>query len=65
MSVYAHRYATDTVDDEGVTIMLDLCHKCAKVLSDLNQIDGRVYCPTVDYHEGYQCDRCDRRIALS
>jgi transposase len=63
----AHRYPhLNELDDEGVDVSSDLCKPCAKVLDAEDVIDIRnpMFCPNVDYDEGYTCDRCGRRIAL-
>jgi len=61
----AYRYATDDTDIEDVSILLDLCHRCATQAHRHGEPLYRAAAPSVEWDEGYRCDRCDRRITLS
>jgi hypothetical protein len=62
---HAHRYATLDIDEEGVTISVDLCRRCAASTRWQDEIDGRMFCPPVPLEEDYRCDGCNIHIHLS
>ena len=59
----AYRYATNLVDQDGVTVCVDLCRRCADGVLVMD-IDGPIDAPEVDIVEGYVCDECGRNISL-
>jgi hypothetical protein len=61
----AYRYATADTDGSDVTVMLDLCHRCAAQERDHGTALDRADAPSVEWDDEYRCDRCDRRITLS
>ena len=58
----AYRYATSNLDEDGVTVCVDLCDACA---AEADDIDGPITAPNVNYIEGYRCDGCGCRVSLN
>lgn len=62
-AVIADRYyLLDIVDDEGVSVTLNLCRHCARQLRE--NIDGPCISPPITVEDDYRCDGCNRPIIM-